>query len=296
MNPKYPIYIPSKGRWESRLTMKALDEIGVPYYVVIEKQEFENYAAVIDPSRILILPFRNRGLIAARCWIMEHSIKNGDIRHWQIDDNIKAFRRFHRNRRIKISDGTIFRAAEDFTDRYINVAFSGFQYKMFAITNLKRCIDKPFLLNTRVYSCTLVNNSIPYRWRSIYNDDTDISLMALKDGWCTILFYAFLADKATTMTIKGGNTESLYKLDNTDGRLLMARALQRLHPDVVKVTRKWGRWQHQVDYRPFKRNKLIKKEGVEIPQGVNNYGMVLKRVEDCSPIKCQQRRNENRNE
>jgi hypothetical protein len=55
----------------------------------------------------------------------------------------------------------------------------------------------------------------------------------------------------------------------------MAKSLYLQHPDVVKITRKWGRWQHQVDYRPFKANRLIKKEGVVIPEGVNNYGMVL---------------------
>lgn len=276
MNPKYPIYIPSKGRFESRLTVKALDAIGVPYRVAVEPSEYDNYAAVIDPEKLLLLPRNDMKLIGSRCWIMEHSINEGYERHWQLDDNIKGFRRFYKNERLPVSDGTIFRAAEDFTDRYENVALSGFQYTAFGVTSLTSKISKPFLLNTRVYSCTLINNSIPYRWRSIYNDDTDISLCALKDGWCTILFYAFLADKAATMTIKGGNTESLYVLNNgQDGRLLMAQALQNLHPDVVKVTRKWNRWQHTVDYRPFKNNRLIKKAGVEIPQGVNNYGMVL---------------------
>lgn len=88
-----------------------------------------------------------------------------------------------------------------------------------------------------------------------------------------MLFKAFLAGKQKTMSMSGGNTDELYQ---GDGRLEMARSLQRQHPDVVKITRKWGRWQHQVDYRPFKGNKLIRKPGVEIPQGVNNYGMVLK--------------------
>jgi hypothetical protein len=281
MNPKYPIYIPSKGRYDSRLTAKALDKIGVPYRVVIESQEYDQYATVIDPAKILVLPFSDRGLIAARCWIMQHSISEGYARHWQIDDNIKTFRRNQSNRRIEVSDGSIFRASEDFCDRYENIAYAGFQYTMFATTQLTHH-NPVFLLNTRIYSCTMVNNSIPYRWRSIYNDDTDVSLMALKDGWCTCLFYAFLCDKARTMTIKGGNTESLYKLDNADGRLLMAQALQKLHPDVVTITRKWGRWQHQVDYRPFKKNRLIKKEGVVIPQGVNNYGMVLKRKDEVT--------------
>jgi len=108
--------------------------------------------------------------------------------------------------------------------------------------------------------------------RGRYNEDTDLSLRALKEGWCTILFMAFMAKKAVTMTMKGGNTDSLYQ---DDGRLKMAQSLQQQHPDVVKITRKWGRWQHQVDYRPFKANRLKRKPGVVIPEGVNNYGMKL---------------------
>lgn len=276
-NPNYPVYIPSKGRWNSRLTSKALEKINVPYYIVIEEQEYDNYAAVISESKILVLPFSNRGLIASRCWIMEHSINLGSKRHWQIDDNISCFYWKAGNNYHRLTSGVGFKAMEDFTDRYENVAYSGPQYHMFAPK--KQYSPGPILLNTRIYSCTLVNNSIPYRWRSIYNDDTDVSLMALKDGWCTILFYAFLQHKQPTMKIKGGNTEALYKLDNADGRLLMAQALQRLHPDVVKITRKWGRWQHQVDYRPFKGNKLKLKEGIEIPEGVNNYGMKLVKLD-----------------
>lgn len=54
--------------------------------------------------------------------------------------------------------------------------------------------------------------------------------------------------------------------------------LQQQHPDVVKVGRRWGRWQHVVDYRPFKGNQLIRKPGIVIPDGVNNYGMRLVKV------------------
>jgi len=39
MNPKYPVYIVSKGRWKTRLTSKALDRINVPYYIVVEAHE-----------------------------------------------------------------------------------------------------------------------------------------------------------------------------------------------------------------------------------------------------------------
>lgn len=283
MNPKYPVYIISKGRWESRLTSKALERMRVPYHIVVEPQEYDNYAAVIDQKKILVLPFSNlgQGSIPARNWVWEHSISVGAERHWILDDNISDFYRFHDGKRISVTDGTIFLASEDFVDRYTNVALAGMQYKMFAITSLTSSIRKPFLMNTRVYSCILIKNNMPYRWRGRYNEDTDLSLRVLKDGWCTILFYAFLADKMPTMTMKGGNTEELYKLDGQkDGRLLMAQSLQQQHPDVTKIVQKWGRWQHQVDYRPFKNNRLIRKPGVEIPEGVNNYGMKLVKLDE----------------
>lgn len=274
MNPKYPIYIISKGRWESRLTSKALEKIWTPYRIVIEPQERDDYAGMIDPAKILVLPFSNleEGSIPARNWIWEHSIGEGHERHWILDDNIRAFRRMNRNVRIRVLDGTIFHAMEDFVDRYINVALAGPNYKMFAMTTITNIGKPPFQLNTRIYSCILIKNDIPYRWRGRYNEDTDLSLRILKDGWCTILFNAFLCDKVTTMTMKGGNTDELYQ---GDGRLQMALSLQRQHPDVIKVGRRWGRWQHVVDYSRFKRNKLVKKEGIVIPEGINNYGMKL---------------------
>jgi len=274
-NPDYPVYIISKGRWESRQTSKALEKIGVPYHIVIEPQEFDKYATVIDEKKILVLPFSNldQGSIPVRNWVWEHSINIGAERHWILDDNIRDFYRLNNNIKYRVDSGVTFKIIEDFVNRYENIAISGMQYELFVPRTYKH---NPFILNTRIYSCILLKNDVPYRWRGRYNEDTDLSIRALKDGWCTILFVAFLADKSPTMSMKGGNTDELYQ---DDGRLKMAQSLQRQHPDVVKITRKWGRWQHHVDYRPFKANKLIKKEGIEIPKGVNNYGMVLKKRE-----------------
>lgn len=273
-NPNYPVYVISKGRWESRLTVKALQRKNIPFYVVVEPQEFDNYAAVIDPANILVLPFSNlgQGGIPARNWVWEHSIGIGAERHWILDDNIRDFYYLNKNIKYRVDSGTTFKACEDFVNRYENIALAGMQYELLVPRIYKH---NPFIINTRIYSCILIKNDLPYRWRGRYNEDTDLSLRALKDGWCTVLFVAFLADKVATMTMKGGNTESLYKLDNEDGRLLMAKHLQEQHPDVTQIKRRWGRWQHVVNYKPFKNNRLIKKEGIEIPKGVNNYGMVL---------------------
>lgn len=272
--PRYPVYIVSKGRWETRQTSKALESIGVPYRIVVEPQERDAYAAVIDPAKILVLPFSNlgQGSIPARNWIWEHAVGEGTERHWILDDNIFAFYRFNRNLKVPVKSGAMFRAAEDFVDRYENVAQAGFQYFMFI--SRKTPPPGPFTLNTRVYSCILLRNDLPYRWRGRYNEDTDLSLRILKDGHCTVLFNAFLARKSPTMTMKGGNTDELYQ---GDGRLRMAKSLQEQHPDVTKIAWKWGRWQHSVDYRPFRYNRLKLKDGIEIPRTPNDYGMRLER-------------------
>ena len=275
MQPKYPVYVISKGRWESRLTSKALEARSIPYHIVIEPQEYDQYAAVIAPAKILVLPFSNlgQGSIPARNWVWEHSISVGAERHWILDDNIRDFYRLTDNIKYRTTSGVTFRIIEDWADRYENVALAGMQYELFVPRKGKH---NPIIFNTRVYSCILILNSIAYRWRGRYNEDTDLSLRVLKDGWCTALFVAFLANKMATMTMRGGNTDQLYKQDAAfDGRLEMAKSLQQQHPDVTRVVWKWNRWQHEVDYSPFKNNRLRLKPGVVIPEGVDNYGMVL---------------------
>ena len=188
--PRYPIYVISKGRHESRLTAKALEKIGINYRIVIEPQEFDLYASVIDEEKILVLPFSNlgQGSIPARNWVWQHSISEGHKRHWILDDNISGFGRLNNNRKIKVKTSATFRAVEDFTDRYENVKMSGMNYRFFVPESSTK---KPYLLNTRVYSCILLSNDIEHRWRGKYNEDTDLSLRILKDNHCTLLFNAF---------------------------------------------------------------------------------------------------------
>lgn len=276
MNPKYPVYIISKGRWDSRLTSKSLEEMKVPYHIVVEPQEYDKYAKVINPNKILVLPFSNlgQGSIPARNWVWEHSIRMGASRHWILDDNLRNFFRWHKNLIVRVDSGTIFKAAEDFTDRYKNVRISGFHYFMFAPRRVKKAA---FYKNTRVYSCILIDNTVTHRWRGRYNEDTDLCLRILKDGDCSILFNAFLCGKETTMTMSGGNTEDLYEIEK--GRLLMAQSLVDQHPDIVRVSWKWGRYQHHVDYSGFKNNFLVYRDDFVKPVGQNEYGLKLINIE-----------------
>jgi hypothetical protein len=254
--PKYPIYVPSKGRYESAFTIKFLIEDKVPFYLVVEPQDADEYSKRFPEAKLLVLPWSDRGLtglIDVRNWIKEHSIANGDKRHWQLDDNIRDIKRMARGLRIRCHSGKAFRATEDFVDRYTNVAVAGLDYEMFAINT-----NKPFKLNAHVYSCSLILNEIPHKWRLPYNDDVDLCLQVLADGWCTILMEVFVCRKQRTMRLPGGNTP-IYQ---DDGRLKMAKMLERKWPGVVKVDRRFQRPQHVIDWKKFS-NKLIRRTDID---------------------------------
>jgi hypothetical protein len=274
---KYPIYVISLGRWERRQTVKTLESIKADYKIVVEPKEYIKYSSVINSDKIIKAPEnfseKDKGSIPVRNFVWEHSIKNGHKKHWILDDNIESIERYNNNMKIKCKSIAPFLACEDFSDRYINVALSGMNYSNFCPSSDGR---PPFRFNTRIYSCILINNKIPFRWRGKYNEDTDLSLRVLKAGYCTILFNAFLIGKRATMSQKGGNTDLLYM--KTNNRYEFAKSLMDQHPDIVKITKKFGRYHHQVNYNTFKKNKPVLKLGIKIKKGVNNYGMELKKV------------------
>ena len=277
--PKYPIYVISKGRHDCCLTANFLLKDKVPFKIVIEPQEKDLYAAKYGEDQLLVLPFKNlgKGSIPARNWVWDHSKEAGAERHWILDDNQRRTRRFYKGKKVPCDSSIAFRAAEDFTDRYENIAISGLNYDMFAYPQ-----NPPFYLNVHVYSCLLIDNSLEQRWRGRYNEDTDLCLQVLAAGLCTVLINAFTIEKMVTLSMKGGNMGDLYK---GDGRLQMARSLERMWPHVVKTDRRWQRPQHVIkdQWRKFT-TPLIRKKDIDFNKfdKVNEYGMKLKQVK---PVK-----------
>jgi hypothetical protein len=273
---RYPVYIISKGRWDSRHTVKSLDMMGVKYSVVVEDKEYESYANVI-PSEYLLrvdnFSELGSGSIPVRNWVWDRARQMGAKRYWLLDDNIRGFERLNRNKRGKVKSGAMFTASEDFVDRFDNVAIAGFEYRQFGGGARRK--KPPFKFNHRVYSCSLIETDLPYRWRGRYNEDTDLCLRMLKDGRATIVFNCFLQNKIATMSLKGGNTDTIYATG--DNRREFSESLYKQHPDVVEVVWRYGRWHHDVDYRKFKFNdpKLNKEFRSRLGEGtINNYGMV----------------------
>lgn len=283
--PRYPVFVPSKGRFSKTraLTASWLARDGVPFFMVVEPQEQKEYEELVGPEHVLILPQNNQGLIFARNWIKDYSTTQGHERHWQLDDNTYGFYRWWKGKRVYCRGGLALRVCEDLTDRYENVGISGLNYDMFVVAP-----TVPFAVNVHVYSCTLVNNAIPYGWRLRYNDDTDLCLQVLSGGWCTILLNAFSVKKVRTMVIKGGNTTDLYQ---GDGRLIMARSLERAWPGVVETKRRFQRPQHVIKgtWRYFD-TQLKLKEGIDLAAlpKVDEYGMELKAVKEVKSPRIQE--------
>lgn len=275
MTPKYPIYVISKGRFENCLTAKFFVEDGTPFHLVVEPQEYDEYASRFGAENVYELPFSNLGLgsIPARNWVWEHAKAAGHEKHWIFDDNIRGvFRRF-KGIRLRCNSGPAICALEEFADRYENLAIAGMNYTMFIPDGQYQPV---FVRNVHVYSCLLILNSLPNRWRGRYNEDTDLCLQVLSGGWCTVLFNVFAICKMPTMVCKGGNTTELYK---ADGRLEMAKSLERLWPGVVQVRRRFKRPQHVINWRrfqtPLKRKPEVNLEGLQ----QNEFGLVMKTAE-----------------
>jgi len=256
---KYPIYIISKGRWENSLTAKFLLKDGIDFRIAVEPQEYDNYCKTIGKSKVLKLPFSNLGLgsYPARNYCWEHSIKIGAQKHFLFDDNIRGFRSWDKDkRRVRCSTIDALIALEKFTDRYKNIAVSGYNYVYFATKDTK----KPFTINTHVYSGMLINNEIKYRWRMKYNEDVDLCLQALHDGWCTVLLNAFLIEKTSTVAkMKGGNQTELYKNNDHDKKVLKSVSLQKVWPQYVKVVTRFNRPHHAVNWTKHFKQPLLKK-------------------------------------
>jgi len=262
VQPKHTIYVITKGRWDTNYTVKSLIKLGIENYkVVIEKEEVEKYInSGIDKNKIIIFDKEdkeNKSGIPVRNFVWNYSISKNEKYHWILDDNIRGFYRWNRNKRFELKTGYCFTHIEEYTEQKNNVMQSGMNYLCFNNDiDYKRDIATK---NTRIYSCILIKNDIPKleeKWRGKFNEDTDLSIRILKLGYGTLLFNNYLCGKQQTGKMKGGNQE-LYKQYSQKGYEDKTMSLVDQHPDIVKTTAKFSKdCHHSVNYKPFKNNSI----------------------------------------
>ena len=157
----------------------------------------------------------------------------GEKYHWQIDDNISSFKRRIDKKNVKDDPFVCLSGVENYVDKYKNIGAAGLKHVLFAWSAKD---TKAF--NSQVYSCVLFNNALDLWWRDELIEDTDYSLQILFANYCTVVFNRLIIDKATTMKMKGGNTEISH---GGDGRRKRSENLQKQWPGIFKLTEQYGR-------------------------------------------------------
>ena len=75
----------------------------------------------------------------------------------------------------------------------------------------------PYNINTKNYSCILVNNEVlkknKIKWRKKFNEDVRIMLDCLENGIRCIGMNMFLIKKSSTGSVKGGGNCSIYEYE-----------------------------------------------------------------------------------
>lgn len=216
IKPKYPIYVVSYGRYDLREhTIDALQEMGIDYYVCVQEREQELYKSHFKlngwTGKIITSPNTNQGSSQQRNTCLEHSKQNGYKKFWLLDDNMTGWYYFNMLEITRINHPYVFTHLEDISDNIKEpVGIISHCYTMDVRANDLR---NPLQINTKNYSSSLIDTEIcgDIRFRLQYNEDIDFTFQVLEQGIKTIGLNIFLAGKKATKTVKGGNTDSIYK-------------------------------------------------------------------------------------
>jgi hypothetical protein len=92
--------------------------------------------------------------------------------------------------------------------------------------------------------------------------------MMLKAGFVTVQFNAFYQYKMPTQKMTGGNTEAFYA---GEGTLPKSKMLVDMHSDVARLSYKFNRWHHTVDYSVFKQELV--KDRTYVPQDFSTVSL-----------------------
>lgn len=295
---KYPIFVISFNRAKNHTTSKILAEYHVPHFLILHKEQIKEYKKYFNDWQkkfTTILEFddsyklnyetcdniphtvKNAGSGAERNFAWDYSIKLGAKAHWLMDDNILSFRyitgickrnnTYVRKKATKEIFWQLFGKAETFFDKYKNLL-------MIELTQADFCINTAklaYMLNTRCFSCNLIWNNMPIRWRGRYNEDVILSYDIMTSGYCIASYRGgLLKMKQSTRSAVGGNhavkvgdADSLYSdgFDYKNSSADKTNLLLKVYPQYFRKVIKYGRIHH--DYirkkdMPIYNMKLVK--------------------------------------
>ena len=225
---KYMVYIPSKGRAATAKLPSLLIKDEVDFRIVVGPEDESDYRKEYQ-DKVLVLPEGNMGLPYSRRWIKRYSEQKGESRHWQIDDDVWAYREYvpETRKHKKCLAGAALSYVEDLVDQYENIgAASTSTFSMFP--------KGPYVINRDVYHDVLVKNNTEHYWTDGTWEDTDFTLQNLASGLCTIVVQAFIHYIPSTAQSdkSGGGMSHEESQAGIEKRLRMIRTTQRRWPGL----------------------------------------------------------------
>lgn len=195
----YPIYIPSKGRPNSITTAGLLQKSNVPFKILVEPQDYENYRQNFSEEELLRLDKNNGGIDYARNFAKDHATGINALYHWQFDDDIQHFRFRIGGKNKNTEPAHVINLVETVTSLYTNIGTAAPMYDTYAFA-----ASSPIRLNKMVASAMLFRNDGNQRFRPMIIDDIDMTMQYLDSGLCSLLFSTALVSLPTTPNDTGG--------------------------------------------------------------------------------------------
>jgi hypothetical protein len=205
---KYPVYIPSKGRAHLHITTNTLQMAGIPYKLVVEPQDYDEYCKVHGAENLVRLDKNDMGMWYVRNYMKKYSKALGEEKHWQLDDDIEyfMFRKQSVGKNHRADTLTCLTIVEHCMDMFSNVAISGIGTNAFAFSK-----EHAVNINRLAYQCVLVDNSNDIEVRQVgAASDWDYTLLSLEAGYCTLAFHHIMQRSAPTLKNSGGCTNIAY--------------------------------------------------------------------------------------
>lgn len=287
---RYNIYVPSYERAGTAQTIQMLDEYNVKnYYICIDPDQYAKYIQHYPKDRIIIrdITFRDPDVLdlvssiesplafhghAPLCnFTLSLSRSLGEDKFWFMDDDIlsmsmKAFKydegfdpatmtydkdNFYRCSDIKEKFGFNFvdflNHIETLASKFRNAGFVGLEKFGLVFT-----LPIMWKLGTRVYTFYLTDNRHQVDHLGNHNNDVITSLELSKHGLVNCLFEGICYNSAPTQ-VGGGQTE-VYA---TFGTLDKGKVLVRAQPNYAKISNRYNRVHHNVDYNGYNSQRLV---------------------------------------
>jgi hypothetical protein len=229
---RYPIYIPSKGRWENTRTVDLLEKNKITnYFVVVEKPEAEKYNVRPDGTngihakKLLVIPPAKGSSAPARNFCLEHAKKNGHKKIWMLDDDITNIYMHYKGKKcIAVSVLDCFERLENFSERATKVKAVGMRTSASFLKDVKKDLQ---------FNCSLTSIYLlsvdTFRFRGTMLVDMDYQLQILRAGYKTLRMENYAFTFITPTKITGGYYD-IYTDDKK--RLAAIKEFCKLNKDV----------------------------------------------------------------